>query len=319
MKYFNYLFSGLFLNSILAFPGVAQQITVDGTTSTTVTPTPTGVQINQGNRGGGNLFHSFGKFSIPTGTEAHFNNASDVVNIFSRVTGGDISNINGLLRANGTANLFLINPAGILFGEGARLQLGGSFYGSTADSIVFPDGEFSATDKMSPVTITINAPIGLNFRDEPQPITNQANSGLVETVIDPGLETEYTAITEITGLEVVEGKTLGLIGGNIFLEGSGLTAPGGNVELGGLSESGIIGINNDGSLSFPEGVARSDVSLTDNAIVNVESGGGGFINVNARNLTLDGKGRLIAGIKENMGSLDAIGGDIVINATNQLK
>ena len=69
------------------------QITPDGTTSTTTTPTETGVQIDNGDRAGGNLFHSFGEFSIPTGTEAFFNNASDIANIFSRVTGGNISNI----------------------------------------------------------------------------------------------------------------------------------------------------------------------------------------------------------------------------------
>jgi filamentous hemagglutinin family protein len=318
MKSLSLALSGLFIGNIVTFPASAQ-ITTDGTTSTTVTPTATGVQIDDGNRAGGNLFHSFGEFSVSTGREAYFNNANDIVNIFSRVTGGNISNIDGLLRANGTANLFLINPAGILFGENASLQLGGSFYGSTADSIVFPDGEFSATDLENPPLITINAPIGLNFRDNPGNITNRANFGLTEEVITPGTETEYKAITSMTGLEVNEGERLALIGGDIRLERSGLTAPGGYIELGGLSQVGTVGINSDGSLSFPEAIARSDVNLTDNAKVDIRGNGGGSLKVNARNLTLADKSRLFTGIREGMGFPEAIAGDVIINATESVK
>ncbi|VEP15573.1 Filamentous hemagglutinin family N-terminal domain [Hyella patelloides LEGE 07179] len=244
------LFSGLFFSSIIVLPSSAQ-ITVDGTTSTDVSPTETGVQIDNGDRNSGNLFHSFGEFSVPTGTEAFFNNANDIVNIFSRVTGGNISNIDGILRANGAANLFLINPAGIVFGENASLQLGGSFYGSTADSIIFPDGEFSATDLENPPLITINAPIGLGFREEPGDIVHRsAANGF--------------------GLFVNEGNTLALIGGNVNLENGSITfAPGGTVELGGLAATGTIDITEDGSLSFPNDVAKGNVSISDSSLIAV--------------------------------------------------
>ena len=161
MKLIYSSFLGPLFASALISPASAQ-ITIDGSTNTNLTPTDNGVRIDNGSRAGGNLFHSFGEFSVPTGSEAFFNNANDIVNIFYRVTGENISNIDGLIRANGAANLFLINPAGIIFGNNASLQIGGSFYGSTADSILFPDGiEFSATNTQRPLLI-INAPIGLN-------------------------------------------------------------------------------------------------------------------------------------------------------------
>ena len=141
------LSQNIFLKSATA------QVTADGTTNTTVNVNGNDFTINQGDRAGGNLFHSFSDFSVPTNGSAFFNNAVDIVNIFSRVTGGNISSIDGLLGANGTANLFLINPAGIIFGESARLNIGGSFYGSTADSILFPDGEFSAIDTDNPLKL----------------------------------------------------------------------------------------------------------------------------------------------------------------------
>ncbi len=161
---------------LVSLPARAQ-ITSDGTLSTTVdSSNGRDFTINDGDRAGGNLFHSFGEFSVPTGGSAVFNNPATIENIISRVTGGSISNIDGLIRANGSANLFLLNPAGIIFGHNASLQIGGSFLGSTADSLVFADGtEFSANPAVPPL-LTINAPIGLNFRsNQPGGIANAGN------------------------------------------------------------------------------------------------------------------------------------------------
>ena len=89
---------GIFLNPTTA------QVTPDGTTNTTVNADGNDFTINQGARAGNNLFHSFRDFSVPNGGSAFFDNNPDIANIFSRVTGGNISNIDGLIRANGSAS-----------------------------------------------------------------------------------------------------------------------------------------------------------------------------------------------------------------------
>jgi filamentous hemagglutinin family protein len=276
------------------------QVTSDGTVNTQVTENGNTAEITGGETRGDNLFHSFQDFSVETGNEASFLNANDISNIFSRVTGGDISNIDGLISANGSANLFLINPAGIVFGEGARLDIGGSFYGSSASSILFEDGEFSATDLENPPLLTINAPIGLGFRDQPGDIVNNS-------VADDG-----------NGLEVDTGKNLTLLGGNINFDGGRIFAPGGIVNLGGLTTAGTVSFTEDGSLSFPEGETRGDVSLANSSNVSVLASGGGYIFVNARNLDLTSSSRIQAGIGENLGSVDAQAGDVVINTTESV-
>ena len=288
---------------------VFAQINIDGSTNTTLTPTDNGVRIDDGDRAGGNLFHSFREFSVGTGSEAFFNNASDIVNIFSRVTGGTISNIDGLIRANGGANLFLINPAGILFGNNASLQIGGSFYGSTANSILFPNGvEFSATNTQRPL-LTINAPIGLNLRDNPAPIVNR--SFVLNSAGD-----------DFVGLEVAPGNTLSLVGGDIDFQGGEATANGGRIELGGLRNAGTVTLNDDGSLSFPEDVARADITFSNAADIDVRGTNGGSITINGRNVSLSagdfGSSVIRAGITANSTSPEAQAGDITINATDNV-
>ena len=215
MKLWRSLLLGICLCSASA-PRVWSQISPDGTTNTTVDSTDSGIIIDSGDRSGDNLFHSFEQFSVPNGGEAFFNNQGDIANIFSRVTGGDISQIEGLIRANGDANLFLINPAGIVFGEGAALDIGGSFTASTAESVVFTDDvEFSATDGENPPLLTVNMPIGLNYGSEPGDIAVNGSS-----------------------LTVANGETLALLGGDVTITEGEITAPGANIELGGLSEVG---------------------------------------------------------------------------------
>ncbi len=122
------------------------------------------------------------------------------------------------------------------------------------------------------------------------------------------------------GLQVQPGKTLALVGGNVTIQGGNLQAPSGRVELGGVAGSGTVGLNIDGNnidLSFPDGVARSDVSLT-NASVKVTAGGGGSIVFNAQNLDILGDSELAAGIGEGLGTVGSQAGDIMLNATGAI-
>ncbi|WP_035154163.1 two-partner secretion domain-containing protein [Calothrix sp. 336/3] len=277
------------------------QVSSDKTLNTTVqNANDLNFTILNGNRVGNNLFHSFNEFSIPGKGSAIFQNATDIQNIFSRVTGGKLSNIQGLLQTQGTANLFLINPSGIIFGNNAKLDVGGSFFATTADSIIFKDGlEFSATKPQTQPLLSVNIPIGLRFRDNAKGITNQSRA--------------LNAFGDPVGLEVKPGKNLALIGGQVNLNGGAIYAPGGRVELGGLSQAGVIGFNLDkGSFQIPQGIGRSDVFLSNDARVAVYGTGGGDIAVNARNLEID-KGYLFAGI-EGIGTKKA--GNIIVNANN---
>jgi filamentous hemagglutinin family protein len=275
---------------------VCAQVTSDGTVNTEVNTDDNTAEIVGGETRGDNLFHSFQDFSVKTGNEAFFNNANSISNIFSRVTGGNVSDIDGAIRANGSANLFLINPAGIIFGEGASLKIGGSFYGSSASSILFEDGEFSATDLDNPPLLTVNAPIGLGFRDQPGDITNSsvANDG--------------------SGLAVDSGKSISLLGGNVSFNGGRVTAPRGIINLGGLSTAGGINIDANNSLSFADEVSQSNVSLSNNAVVDVSSDGGGLISVNANNLKLIGESLFLANIDEGLGSENSVAGTIEIKS-----
>ena len=275
------------------------QIATDNTVGTQVNRDGNVTEITGGSIRGNNLFHSFQDFSVPTAQEARFNNATNISTIFSRVTGGNISNIDGTIGANGSASLFFMNPAGIIFGENARLDIGGSFLGSSSNSILFPDGiEFRADDLQANPVLTVNAPIGLGFRDNPGEIINNslANNG--------------------RGLEVSSGNSLSLLGGNITFNGGRITLPAGIVNLGGLSAAGEITIDGENNFGFPDGVGRGNISLENNAIVDISSNGGGTISVNGNNLTFTGESLFLAGIKEGLGNQDAVAGTIAINANN---
>ena len=183
--------------------------------NTTVNIVGSNFNITGGTRpnNGVNLFHSFGNFSLNTPESANFLNDSGLAtnNIISRVTGGNSSNIFGTINtaAFGSANLFLMNPAGILFGATAQLNVGGSFHATTADYIKLgTDGGVIYADPAKGSVLTAAAPTAFGF-------LNPAPAPINVVTPAPGL------------LRVpVPGKTLSLVGGTVNVGATDGTTPG---------------------------------------------------------------------------------------------
>jgi filamentous hemagglutinin family protein len=249
---------------------------------------------------------------VPTGGAAIFNNAPDVVNIFSRVTGGSISSIDGLIQANGSANLFLINPAGIIFGSNASLNIGGSFIGSTAQSFKFSDGTEFSTVNPAPPLLTINVPIGLQMGPEPGAITVQNTGHRMQFIQDANLQPANAPI----GLSIALGQTLALIGGAVNLDGGILRAPSGHLELGSAQGS-IVGINTTTAqwkFDYSHIQQFGNIQLLHQSLVETSGAPAGSMNFQGRNIEVkDGSGALLV----NQGSHNS--GHLTLHASQSLE
>ncbi|AFZ20273.1 two-partner secretion domain-containing protein [Allocoleopsis franciscana] len=133
--------------------------------------------IEGGAARGANLFHSFQEFNVGDGQQVYFANPVGIENILTRVTGNTLSNIRGTLGVDGGANLFLLNPNGMIFGPNAKLDIPGSFVASTAKSLVFENGvELSATNPQAPPLLTISITPGVQYGSN-QPGSKITNVG----------------------------------------------------------------------------------------------------------------------------------------------
>jgi filamentous hemagglutinin family protein len=223
--------------------------------------------IEAGGRSGSNLFHSFSQFSVPTNGSVLFNNTADVQNIFSRVTGSQVSNIDGLLQTQGTANLFLLNPNGIVFGPNAKLNIGGSFLGTTATSVKFADStEFSASNPQS--LLTISVPIGLQLGQTPGRIVMQPKAILVGAA----------------------GKTMAFVGGDIVIDDADISVSGGHIELASLGDNAIAQLTPQPagfSLNHNSNNLFQDIVLINNALIDGSGPTGSSFQLQGRNILLE--------------------------------
>jgi filamentous hemagglutinin family protein len=314
------LISSLFPVAFCFLPTIAaaQTITPDGTTPTTVTTSGLNHTITNGTAAGTNLFHSFRRFDIPTGGSANFNlvNTPAITTIFSRVTGGSVSKIDGAIRTLNSTNpvsLFLINPSGILFGPNASLNIGGSFIGTTANSIKFADGsEFSATNPLATPLLTVSVPIGLQMGSNPGSITvnGPGHRLTIESAFSP-LDSSNNPL----GLRVNPGATLGLIGGEIALAGGVLGAASGHIELGSVSQ-GTVGITTTSPRwRFDYGTIQQfgDIRLSQQSLADASGAPAGSIQLRGQNI------RLLEGSVARLANLGGSGqGDLVVKADGSL-
>ncbi len=281
--------SGLFLSFGVLIPSISYaQVIGDETVSTDVTTSDNAnFTINGGSRAGNNLFHSFSEFSVPETGSASFNNTSDVENIISRVTGGSISNIDGLIKAKGSANLFLINPNGIVFGPNAKLDIKGSFMATTATRLNFDDGKsFSAKDTSAQPLLSVSVPVGLQFGET---VGNVRLTGK-NSVEDRPVE----------NLTIDTGKTLALVGGDVSVEAGSLFAPEGRIEIGSVGASGTLqveSISTGWKLNYGSGQNLQDIRLSSVAFIDTSGDGNGDIQIYGRQIAITG-GSLVGGFSE---------------------
>jgi filamentous hemagglutinin family protein len=276
----------------------------DNTLGTQVSGSNNNFAITGGVNRGQNLFHSFQDFSVPTGGTATFVNPVGNQSIITRVTGNLGSDINGIVNTNG-ANFFLINPNGVVFGSNAQLNVGRVFAASTANGIDLVDGAgraiiFGTNSSGDAPLLAVNPNVLFNVAQ----FNLGGGTGEIRNfgTLQPGNPSQY----------------IGLIGGNININGGQLNAPGGKVELGGLAAAGQVGFSAVGDiprLSFPAGIARSNVALTNRSTVNVAGAGNGDVVINARNINLAGDSVIRAGIEQGQGTPTSVAGTVRLNAT----
>ncbi len=208
--------------------GAWAQIATDGTTGPAVSIGGPNYSITAGlgTQRGSNLFHSFSRFNVAAGESATFNGPTSVARVLARVTGGEVSNVNGTIRCTiPNADMYLINPAGIVFGPGAQLDLSGSFVATTADLARLADGgQFSAASPPDDV-LTSAPPSAFGFLS--------AQPG--EIVIRGDVQGQTRTI-----LATPPGKALAVVGGNVSASLATLAADGGRVHIVSVGSSGEL-------------------------------------------------------------------------------
>ncbi|MGD1716517.1 filamentous hemagglutinin N-terminal domain-containing protein, partial [Dapis sp. BLCC M172] len=234
----------------LAQPSTQPIVPEPNSTNTVVTPvTPsnnssqTRFDITGGKRSedNANLFHSFTRFNLEKNQIVNFISNPNIKNILTRVTGGDASVINGLIQVTGgNSNLFIMNPAGVILGKNARLDIPASFVVTTGSSIGFDDGWFNSRGENNYDILTGN-PSAFSF-----PMTNSG------AIINEG---------ELT---VEPGKSVTLLGGTIINTGK-ISAPGGEITISTVPGENLVRISQEGRLLSLEIKTEDGESLSTNS------------------------------------------------------
>jgi filamentous hemagglutinin family protein len=260
------LITSLFLLTLT--PRIPAEIITDGTVGPPSTLSGPNYMIDHdlGTQSGTNLYHSFDKFNVNTGESATFTGPLDINNVFGRVTGGE-SFIDGQISSDmPNADIYLINPRGIMFGQNASLNVPGSFYASSADQIILKDGTtFSATNPQNDPPILSAEPFSaFGFLDDDTP----------------------PAPISIRGSQIQAGKTFALVGGEIAIENANISG-GQGIEIESAAPitvtNSTITAQGEGRIFFRSG----QLVVMNNSSIEVKSeSAGGRIEVDATDIEL---------------------------------
>ena len=227
---------------IASLPTLGQSIipAADGT-GTNVGSQGNLVNITGGSfsRDGANLFHSFQQLNVPVGTTANFVTSPNIQNILSRVVGGNPSIINGLIQVTGSSsNLFLINPAGIIFGNNASLNIPAAFTATTANQVGFGNNNWLTS-------------LGTNNY---QNLTGTPNQFVFNTTL-------AGSIVNAGNLTLNPGQNLTLLGGAVLNTGT-LASPGGNITIAAVPGTNLVRLSQPGHLLSLEFVPPENGIIT---------------------------------------------------------
>lgn len=257
-------------------------------------------QIEGGAIRGNNLFHSFQEFNVGENRSVYFTNPAGIENILTRITGNNASKILGKLGVLGEANLFLVNPNGILFGPNSSLDIRGSFIATTADEIrLGENGLFSATNPQNSNLLSVE-PSALFFNQ----IATQTQGNIVN---------QSTA--EEVGLQVPSEKTLGLIGRNIIIDSGKLITEQGRIELGSVGDNSLVRLDNTNNYAFNYSEVENfeNIQLKNGAVVDVSGEGSGDIQLQGRQVSITGGSTIVANTlgSEPGGSISLISSELL--------
>jgi filamentous hemagglutinin family protein len=265
---FTCLMHGVWTESVTA--QIIPDESLQGEQSRLIQNRPNRIDIDGGAKRGANLFHSFREFSLDQEDIVYFRNPAGVDNIFSRVTGRNPSNILGGLGVRGNANLFLINPNGILLGEQAIVNVSGSFVATTATAIQFGSESFDTANPNVPSPLLNINPSAFLFNQQGVQAATIEQRG--QLIVD-------------TNRSIVL-----LSGANLLVSGGQLGAPSGGIELGAVQSLGTVNLRtqeNQFRLEFPSTTERGDVEIENSTTLAVSGRGAGNIAVRANNLTIN--------------------------------
>ncbi|MCP4350527.1 MAG: CHAT domain-containing protein [Desulfobacterales bacterium] len=287
-----------FLLLTVSYAPAYAQVNLDGTIGTAgklKLPGPNYyIEAAYGEIAGKNLFHSFETFNINAGESATFNGPDSVQNIISRVTGGNASWIDGKLRSEiFGADLYLLNPAGVMFGPNASLDLGGSFHVSTADYLRMGNNERFYSMPHENDVLSTAAPTAFGFLDgDIAPVSIEGRGEI--------LKEEWNKDNP-TGLNVSEGNTISVIGGNIEIKNGTffksamldeivrpgeLAAYGGRINIASVASSGEVVVMESGlDISLFNELGNIDIS--GKSVIDVSGEKGGNIYIKGGDFVLD--------------------------------